>query len=289
MPDQNNINNVNSNSIALFSPEGHMLRVSYRNEQIIFTIIPKVMEDGRARWPKDLGKTVMLRPHQCAALFRAAVKTMLPAIEAREDMNGYVAIPSNRESTNLVGFGYKAGRATFNIFLGVNNSRQCSEISSYVCDTTPIIIGYDPASGHYEMDEAQSQLHVILTALDMNSKVMSGAVGQSCKMTTNFNTNQMIAYLRALATKLGVTPSQYGNFQGPRDDGSGFGGNSGSSPWSDGGSTGATSWSMGGQEANNIGHTSPHEVQQLSSLESLMGDGMMSPNLSTSQAPLQQA
>lgn len=264
MADQtnSNVNSVNSNSIALFSAEGNMLRIAYKNEMMLVTIIPKVMEDGRARWPKDLGRTAMLRPQACAALYQRIVSQVLPAIAQGTDLPGYVAVPTNRDNTNLCGVGYANGRVTFNIFMSVDNARRCTDVSSYIFDVTPVIFDYDPGTGKYDMAESNGQFYVFMHALDMCAKVMSGAVGQNCKMTTNFYISQIIAYLRALATKLGVTPEQYGSFSGPRDDGPSF--NGGSS----GGSSGAASWSMGAQDS---GANGPMSVEQLSSLESLMG------------------
>lgn len=268
MPDTN-VNNVNSNGIALFSAEGNMLRVGFKNDLLILTVVPKVMEEGRARWPKEFGKSAMLRPHVCASLYKTATEALVPAIAARTDLPGYVVVPTNRDLTNLAGFGYKDGRATFNIFMGIDASRKCGDVTTFNFDTTPVITNYDPTTGHYEMVEAQGQLYVILWLLEACSKLLSGAPGQSAKMANNFNTNQMISYLRAIATKLGATPSQYGNFNGYKDDGS---------------SNEPMSW--GGAENGQTMPSMNTDVQQLSSLESLMGD--VAP-VTTTMAPLKEA
>ncbi len=281
-----NVNNVNSNGIALFAADGHMLRVAFRNEMLILTIIPKIVgEDGRPRWPKDFGKTVMLRPQNCAALHEQTEKFIVPCILNAQDYDGYVVVPTNRDNTNLVGFAYHGGKVSLSIFLGVGADRRCADTTTFIFDTLPVITQYNPDTGKYQVAESQGQFQVVLLLLKACAMLLSGVPGQSTKTAMSFNTNQIIAYVRAIATKLGVTPSAYGNFVGPRDDGSGFGGTPFRTDTS-GGADGTTSWNMGAADNAMMNHgMNGPDIQQLSSLEALMPD---TANLDTNPAPLQQ-
>lgn len=270
MNTQANVNNVNSNTIALFSAEGHMLRVSFKNDITMLTIIPKVIgEDGRPRWPKDMGRTAFIRPQAAAALFQQTSAEMVPCIVKGEAYPGYITVPTNRDKTALVGFGYNGSRVTFNIFNNVGNDRRCNDYASFIFDVVPVISQYDPTSGHYVIAESQGQFQVILQSLWMAAQHMSGVVAHTDKVSGYFNTNQIIAYLRALATKFGVTPGQYGNFGGVRDDGSSYQiyGNGQTS----GGSGTTTPWATGESNMAELGQKLTTDVQQLSSLEGLMG------------------
>lgn len=270
---QANVNNVNSSTIALFSAEGHMLRVSFKNDVTMLTIIPKVAgEDGRPRWPKDLGRTAFIRPQVAAALFQQVSAEMVPYILKAEAYPGYITAPTNRDNTSLVGFGYNGSRVTFNIFNNVGNDRRCNDVATFTFDVVPVITQYNPADGHYAIAESQGQFQVILQTLWMAAQHMSGVVAHTHKVNSYFNTNQMIAYLRALATKFGVTPGQYGNFGGLRDDGSAV------QMWGNGqqsgGSGTATPWATGDAALAEAGQKVTTDVQQLTSLEGLMGSSV---------------
>lgn len=269
---QTNVNNVNSNGITLFSAESHMLRIGFKNDTLMISIRPKVMgEDGRPRWPKDGERFSALRPWMASALYNQVVAEMLPYVAKKEDYPGYITVPTNRDNTHLVGIGYQAGRVTFNIFNNVGSDCRCSDSMSYTFDTIPVISQYDPTSGKYSVTDAQGQFHVFLLFLNAASIDLFGAPAHGAKVGTYYNMSQIVAYIRAIAAKMGVTPSPYGNYRGYSDDGSS------AVPWTannvnavDAGTMGSVAWSMGGIGGGPSVDINP-SVTQVSSLDGLLG------------------
>jgi hypothetical protein len=292
------ITEVNTNSIALFAPDSTMLRIAFKGDAMFFTIIPRVADPngGRPRWPKEMGRTASFRAQQASALYQGFMKKLLPDIEQKIDHPGYCVIPLNRDASNLCGFSYAGGQACFTIFNGVSADRTCSDSYSFVCDTTPAIDKYNPNTGTYEVVEIQSQLYVIIEALHCFSLHAANPVGHNVKNAAAWSNDMMQSYLRAIATRLGATPGQYGQYRGA--DGynggynggasyGGFGGGSSNPPFvpaaSDayagqpalnvptGGNENVT-WSTGFAEQANVGANAvPQQIEQVSSLDSLMG------------------
>lgn len=258
-----NIQNVSSSSIVLFAAEGTMLRVGFQNEILFLSIVPKVIdESGRARWPKEMGQYANIRPQQAAALYNGICKKIIPCIAAKEDYDGYGAVPLNRDCTTLAAFGYRDNTVTFDIFKNVNADRTCKDHYHFSFDKVACIDHYNPQTGMYEVYESQGQFYVIMELLNMVALHMSGTIGHSAKNAQSFNTNQIISHVRAIANKVGAVPTSYGNYSG--DYGSGY--RSGME-----GETGATKWQSGATESYTTQQTRPPEVQQLSNLDGLMG------------------
>lgn len=210
------VNQINTNSIAIFGAESTMLRIAFRNETMFLTIIPRVMKEGdpKPRWPRENGHSVALRPQQAAALYRAFEQAILPDIEKGQDHMGYAAIPLNRDSTNLCGFTYGGGRVMFSIFSGVSLERTCSDVTTFIFDTTPVINDYNPNTGAYNVLEVQGQAFVIVWALKNFAEMVSNVAGHNVKVANAYNQDMMMSYLQGMITKLGVTPGGYGSYRG---------------------------------------------------------------------------
>lgn len=284
------VSEVNTNSIAMFAADGTMLRVGFRGDTMFLTIIPRVSDPngGRPRWPKEMGHTASMRPQHAMALYDGFMKRILPDIDRKQDHVGFCVVPLNRDATNLCGFSYAGGHATFTIFNGVSADRTCSDQYSFMFDPTPMIDSYNPNTGNYEIAEVQGQLFVIVEGLRSFGECSVNAVGHEVRNANSWNSDMIISHLRSIATKLGVTAGQYGRYRGAGGYG-GYGYTGGNTPFvadeqpsssynqaplnvpSQLGSNDNVTWSAGFSEAANVGHTGVPDVQQVSSLDSLMG------------------
>lgn len=269
---------VRTNSIAFFAGDSTMLRISFNGDSMFFTIIPKVADPngGKARWPKDMGHTAAFRPQTAMTLYEGFKRTILNDIEEGRDHPGYNVVPLNREATTLAGFTYAGGHVIFSIFMNVAADRTCNEQYSFMFEPNQLVTDYSPLNGTYKVLELQGQLYVILEALRTFGIAPINAFAHATKNATAWTTDNMISHLRAIALRVGATPAQYGQFRGA--DGANFN-YDGSSRFSDGPSAGGsgyqnggnTNWSTGYQDTATDGHVAMTPVNQVSSLESLMG------------------
>lgn len=208
----NGLLSVSTNSIAIFAQDSTMLRLGFKNDLMFLTIIPRVEDPsgGKARWPKEMGHTVSFRAHQAYALYEGFKQTILPDIQEKKDHVGYCVVPLNRESSTLCGFSYAGGRAVFSIFMSVGMDRTCSETYSFMFEPTSVIDTYNPTTGAYSTIEVQAQLFIIVEALRVFGEFGGNFVGHSAKNAMGWNTNQIISYLKAIATKMNVDiPNTY--------------------------------------------------------------------------------
>lgn len=270
---------VRTNSIAFFAGDSTMLRIAFSGDSMFFTIIPKVADPngGKPRWPKDMGHTAAFRPQTAMALYEGFKKTILPDVEMGRDHPGYCVVPLNREATTLAGFTYAGGHAIFTIFMNVAADRTCNEQYSFMFEPTTIVADYAPLNGSYKVLEVQAQLYVILEALRAFGVAPTNVYAHANKNATAWTTDSIISHLRAIAMRTGATPGQYGQYRGA--DGANFN-YDGTSRFSDGPSpssptfqdnSGNTNWSTGYSAAATDGHTAMTPVNQVSSLEALMG------------------
>lgn len=294
-PNGTSVNSVNTNSIAIFGADGTMLRLGFKNDMMFLSIIPKIMDPntGKPKWPREMSKHAALRPAQAAALYNGFMQKLLPDIESKTDHMGYVAVSLNLSGTTLCGFGYVGGMATFSIFNNVSADRTCNEVSTYTFEATPIINAYNPNTGTFEVDDTQAQLFIIVWALRNFAEMCSNYTGHGAKMAMTYNLDMIMSNLQSMCVKLGVTPSAYGSYRGQYNGyGNGFtnnfaapqGGytNDGPDPSATAGQAplmqpspigenATTSWGTGYTESATVGHNAVTAVQQVSSLEELMG------------------
>ena len=208
----NGLLSVSTNSIAIFAQDSTMLRLGFKNDLMFLTIIPRVEDPsgGKARWPKEMGHTVSFKAHQAYALYEGFKQTILPDIQEKKDHVGYCVVPLNRESSTLCGFSYAGGRAVFSIFMSVGMDRTCSETYSFMFEPTSVIDTYNPTTGAYSTIEVQAQLFIVVEALRVFGEFGGNFVGHSAKNAMGWNTNQIISYLKAIATKMNVDiPNTY--------------------------------------------------------------------------------
>lgn len=288
------VNAVSTNgAIALFAADSTMLRISFRNDTMFINIIPRVNDPttGKGKWPREMAHIASLRPQHAAALWNGFKQAILPDIEKGQDHLGYVAVPLNRDGTTLVGFSYVGKKICFSIFNNVNTERTCSEVSSFICDVTPVINDYNPNTGAYSILEIQSQAYVLTYAIKTFAELASNWVGHGAKYATSYNNDMLMSHLQAIVTKLGVTPMGFGAYRGSnggsfnRFGGGGMPGpmggysNDGPSATSNqlqlmqppAPSNDGVAWNNAEVEASTVGHTAITPVQQVSQLSDLMG------------------
>ena len=280
---ENGVLSINTNSIALFAADSTMLRISFKNDLMFFTIIPKVEDPsgGRPRWPKEMCHTVTFRAPAAYALYKGFMTTILPDIEAKKDHPGYCVVPLNRESSSLCGFSWAGGKAVFSIFNGVGIDRTCSEIYNYIFEPTQVIDTYNPATGQYTTMEVQAQLFVIVEALHIFGEFGGNFVGHSAKNAMGFNQERMLTYLKAIAQKMNVDVPNTIGFYGSNS----YSGSTNFPPISSAAAQqptlntaadvnmnpSAANWSTASTVANTAGNTPTPQVEAVTSLDSLIG------------------
>lgn len=279
----NGILKVNTNSIALFAPDSTMLRVSFSNDSMFLSIIPKVDDPagGRARWPKELGHSVGFRPAQAMALYKGFMQTIAPDIEAKRDHAGYCVVPLNMAASTLCGFSWAGGHAVFSIFNGVGVDRTCSEISNFMFEPTQMIDTYNPATGAYTVIEVQAQLFVIVEALRVFGEMGANFVGHGAKNAMGWSMNRILDYLKAMADKMNVQlPNSYSfsgnNFGGGMSNFPTAGASAAMSQQPSLNNAGdvnmnAVNWSSASQVEAEKNSAGAPQVEQVSSLDALIG------------------
>lgn len=257
---------VNSNSIAMFSADGTMLRFSFKNDRLILTIIPRVEDPagGRPRWPRELGKSAILQPVQASALYNLFMEKMSQEIIEGKDHDGYLAVGLNRDFTSLVGIGWKNGNGELIICQNVNADRTCSTVSRYPFQKQMAIDNYDPTSGQYTVKEIDAQFLLFVETLRAFNGAVGGSDAHMVKNLTNYNFNQIMNHLKALALKMGVTVQntpmyQYGNHGGATGGAFASGGNE------------SVTYTTGYQENAMSNQTAIPEVDTSANLSDLLG------------------
>lgn len=212
---------VNSNSIAFFSPDGTMLKFSFKNDRIIVTITPRVEDvaGGRPRWPRELGHSAIMQPATAATLYHLFMEKMSQEIIDGKDHDGYLAVGLNRDFTALCGIGWKDNTAEFIICQNVNPDRTSSGVAKFTFQKQMAIDNYDPVTGQYTVKEIQGQFLLFIETLRAFESAVGGSDAHMVKNLTNYNFNQIMAHLKALALKMGVTVqntpmNQYGRAGG---------------------------------------------------------------------------
>lgn len=278
MPDNNmNQNNgntisVNTSSIALFAADGTMLRFSFKNDRIIFTIIPKVTDEmtGKQKWPKELGHSALLPPATASALYNGIMNHLFEDIKNGTDHDGFFTVPLNRDCTALIGLSWVNKTATLGIFNNVNADRTCNNVYTFQFQVTTAIDNYDPKSGNFTVKEIQGQLLLFIETLKAFDDAVGAANAHTVKHVSHFNYNQIMNYLKSIAIKIGanIDFGGYGNNYGDGGSRNAFtGGGSNAS-----GANDAVNYTTGYQEAATNGHTPVGpEIETITSLEDMMG------------------
>lgn len=282
------VNSVSTNSIAMFAADSTMLRIAFRNDTMFLTITPRTTDPttGKQRWPRDLGRTASLRPHQAAALWKAFEKAILPDIEAKVDHMGYAVVPLNRDNSSLCGFSYAGGRVCFSIFNNVSSDRTCGDITTFMFDTTPAINEYNPNTGNYSILEIQSQAYVAVMAIKSFADMCANYAGHGAKSAMSYNYDMLMGYLQSLIIKMGVTPSLFGSYRGMSANNNPMGGYSNDGPSIGTSATGGqahlmqppqgglgtgVTWNSSMNDSASLGHVNQSPAQQVSQLSELIG------------------
>lgn len=257
-----NVVSVNTNSIAMFANDGTMLKFSFKNDRIIFTITPRVVDEstGRQKWPKELGHSAILPPTTAAAFYNAIMLNLYDEIRENRDHNGFLTVPLNRDCTALIGLSWVNNTATLAIFNNVNPDRTCTNIHTFQFQITTSIDNYDPQSGNFTVKEVQGQLYLFIETLAAFDNVIGGACAHSVKNISNYNYNQIMNHLKAIAIKVGASiqtnyTSQYGN---------------GNTNTSSSGGNETVNYTTGYQESAMADHIPQTEVETIGSLQDML-------------------
>lgn len=255
-----NVISVSTNSIAMFANDGTMLKFSFKNDRIIFTITPRIVDEstGKQKWPKDLGHSAILPPTTAATFYNAIMSNLYDEIREGRDHKGFLTVPLNRDCTALIGLSWVNNVATLAIFNNVNADRTCTNIHTFQFQITTSIDNYDPQSGNFMVKEVQGQLYLFIEILAAFDEAIGGAYAHSVKNIQNYNYNQIMNHLKAIAIKIGASvqtnyTSQYGN----------------ASAFSSGGND-TVNYTTGYQESAMTGHVPQTEVETISSLQDML-------------------
>lgn len=192
---------VSSSLVSMFDGNNNQLRLAgYDAAMQIGIWVPAISPEGKMTFPQENRHSLVLSHEVVATLDHIIKNQVLPAIE--NDRSFKKGVPANRAGTAIVEIIVQDGHVILQMNTNLDANKVAKETFQYEFAKDPVITGYNPTTGEFEVEMVDAQFALFCNTISMYTTVST--YGHGSKYQMDFSMSRMYQMLQAIATKLGV-------------------------------------------------------------------------------------
>lgn len=217
---QNQQFTVTTSLLSFFDDASYQLRIAGLESALSISIwTPAVSPEGKVTYPREARVNLNLHPANVKALFDAIMDKEGLLENFQNGKDDCVGLYSNNARTNMVTVSCRSGDFYLNLYKEIGEDKKPKQVYQFKFVKTPVIHGYDPNTGEFEVKPVESQFGLFVKTLEAYSMIGEMA-GHSVRTACKFTISKFYDYLGAIAAKVGATLPQnypprnnYNNYQ----------------------------------------------------------------------------
>lgn len=199
---RNNQFSVTTSLISMFDENSYQLRLSGLESGLSFAIwVPQVSPEGKMTYPQEARFNTIMNADAVGALDWIIKNKIVPDWQAGKDFK--YGVPCNRSMTNMIDIIGQSGEIYLRVSKDIDENRQAKHVYQFKFTNTPIVIGYDPQTGNFDVDKVPAQFTMFTEVIAAYTAVTYCA-GHGARVAEKFTISSFYNYLQAIAAKLGV-------------------------------------------------------------------------------------
>ena len=190
---------VTTSLISMFDENGYQLRLAGMESGMSIAIwIPQVTPEGKMTFPQQSRFSTILSSDTVGSLDWLIKNRVIPDWQAGKDFK--YGVPANRNMTSIIGSG---GEIYLRISRDIDEDRKAKNVYQFKFVNTPIIVGYDPQTGAFDVDHVPAQFTMFTEVVSAYTAI-TALSGHGTRVATKFTISSFYNYLQAISAKLGV-------------------------------------------------------------------------------------
>lgn len=199
---KNNQFSVSTSLISMFDENSYQLRLSGLESGLSFAIwVPQVSPDGKLTYPQESRFNTIMNADAVSSLSWLIKNRIVPDWQAGKDFK--YGVPCNRSMTTLIDIIGQGGEIYLRVSKDIDENRQAKNVYQFKFTNTPIVIGYDPQTGNFDIDKIPAQFTMFTEVIAAYTAV-SYCAGHGTRVAEKFTISSFYNYLQAISAKLGV-------------------------------------------------------------------------------------
>ncbi len=193
---------VSTSLISMFDENSNQLRLAGMESGMSIAIwVPQVSPVGKMTFPQQSRFNTILSSDTVGSLDWLIKNRIVPDWQAGKDFK--YGVPANRSMTAMIDIIGISGDIYLRISRDIDEDRKAKNVYQFKFVNTPVIIGYDPQTGNFDVDHIPAQFTMFTEVISAYTAI-SALSGHGTRVATKFTVSSFYNYLQAIAAKLGV-------------------------------------------------------------------------------------
>ena len=193
---------VSTSLISMFDENSNQLRLAGMESGMSIAIwVPQVSPEGKMTFPQQSRFNTILSSDTVGSLDWLIKNRIVPDRQAGKDIK--YGVPANRSMTAMIDIIGISGDIYLRISRDIDEDRKAKNVYQFKFVNTPVIIGYDPQTGNFDVDHIPAQFTMFTEVISAYTAI-SALSGHGTRVATKFTVSSFYNYLQAIAAKLGV-------------------------------------------------------------------------------------
>lgn len=194
--------NVSTSLISMFDENSNQLRLAGMESGMSIAIwIPQISPEGKMTFPQQSRFNTILSADTVGSLDWLIKNRIVPDWQAGKDFK--YGVPANRSMTAMIDIIGVNGDIYLRISRDIDEDRRAKNIYQFKFVNTPVIIGYDPQSGNFDVDHIPAQFTMFTEVISAYTAI-TALSGHGTRVAMKFTVSSFYNYLQAIAAKLGA-------------------------------------------------------------------------------------
>ena len=193
---------VTTSLISMFDENGYQLHLAVMESGMSIAIwIPQVTPEGKMTFPQQSRFNTILSTDTVGSLDWIIKNRVIPDWQAGKDFK--YGVPANRSMTAMIDIIGINGDIYLRISRDIDEDRKAKNVYQFKFVNTPVIIGYDPQTGAFDVDHVPAQFTMFTEVVSAYTAI-TALSGHGTRVATKYTISSFYNYLQAIAAKLGV-------------------------------------------------------------------------------------
>ena len=193
---------VTTSLISMFDENGYQLRLAGMESGMSIAIwIPQVTPEGKMTFPQQSRFSTILSSDAVGSVDWWIKNRVIPDWQAGKDFK--YGVPANRNMTSMIDIIGSGGEIYLRISRDIDEDRKAKNVYQFKFVNTPIIVGYDPQTGAFDVDHVPAQFTMFTEVVSAYTAI-TALSGHGTRVATKFTISSFYNYLQAISAKLGV-------------------------------------------------------------------------------------
>ena len=188
---------VTTSLISMFDENGYQLRLAGMESGMSIAIwIPQVTPEGKMTFPQQIRFNTILSTDTVGSLDWIIKNRVIPDWQAGKDFK--YGVPANRSMTAMIEMIGINGDIYLRISRDIDEDRKAKNVYQFKFVNTPVIIGYDPQTGAFDVDHVPAQFTMFTEVVSAYTAI-TALSGHGTRVATKYTISSFYNYLLAIA------------------------------------------------------------------------------------------